>query len=114
MRHRSDVLKGYVVDAVRSCMIGLSEAALCDSTNTYTCWQEGLLASCPDPGVEDDCADILSSCEGGTVNVDDCSTYLSGMTEEGRAQMVGCIHASNPLSCDLWSCAEGLNYPSEE
>jgi hypothetical protein len=110
----AQVLKGYVADSVRSCMIGLSAEALCDSTNTYTCFREGLRASCPDAGVEDDCAEILSSCEEGTVSATDCSTYLSGMTEEGRAQMVACISASDPLSCDLWSCAEGLDYPSVE
>jgi hypothetical protein len=110
----AQVFKGYVVDSVRSCMIGLSDAALCDSTNTYACVQQGLLASCPDAGVEDDCADILSSCEGGSVSSKDCSTYLSGMTEAGRAQMVACINASAPASCDLWSCAEGLDYPAEE
>jgi hypothetical protein len=107
-------LKGYVADAVRSCMIGLPEAELCDSSNTYACLQQGLLASCPDDTTNDDCETILATCEAGTVSAADCSTYLSGMLPEGRAQMVACIQSSSPLSCDLWSCAEGLDYPSEE
>lgn len=108
----SVLFKGYVSDSVRSCMIALSDSALCDATNTYSCIQEGLLGSCPDAGVEDDCAEIASSCAEGVINLAECSTYLSGMTEAGRTQVVSCV--ADGGTCDLWTCIEGLDYPSVE
>jgi hypothetical protein len=96
-------LKPAVANAKRECMLALDETELCDATNTYTCLNDAMLASCPDPTATAFCESIGTSC-GGTVP-ENCETYVSGLTDEGRAQFTACVADE---WCDLYICAESL------
>jgi len=108
------VMKPAVSNAARECMLGLKQSALCDATNTYACIDDALKGACPDETVTDDCDAIISSCDesGTTVAAADCASYLNGLNEAGRTQMVSCMTLDT--LCSLHSCAEGLTYPSAE
>ena len=84
-------------------MLALDETELCDATNTYACLNDAMLASCPDPTATAFCEGIATSC-GGTVP-ENCETYVSGLTDEGRAQFTACVADE---WCDLYICAESL------
>lgn len=100
-------LKPAVANAKRECMLALDETELCDATNTYTCLNDAMLASCPDPTAAAFCESIGAQCDG-TVP-ENCETYVSGLTAEGRAQFTACVADG---WCDLYLCAESLgNYP---
>ena len=96
-------LKPRVANATRECMIALDETAICDATNTYTCLNDALLDSCPDATATAFCADLGTQCDG-TVP-ENCETYVSGLTAEGRAQFTACVADS---WCDLYICVESL------
>ena len=108
------VMKPAVSNAARECMLGLKQSALCDATNTYDCIDAALKGACPDETVTDDCEGILSSCDesGTTITPADCASYLNGLNEAGRYQMVACMTLDT--LCSLHSCAEGLTYPAAE
>ncbi len=96
-------LKPAVANAKRECMLELDEAELCDATNTYECLNDAMLASCPDSTAAAFCEDLGAEC-GGNVP-ENCETYVSGLTAEGRAQFTACVEDG---WCDLYICAESL------
>ena len=102
-------MKPSISNVARNCMLGLSHAELCDdATNTYQCIDQALHDACPDETVVPLCADILATTSCGSktgVTADTCQTYLSGLTQNGRDEMVSCLESD----CDFYSCAEGLN-----
>jgi hypothetical protein len=102
-------MKPSISNVARNCMLELSHAELCDdATNTYQCIDQALHDACPDADVVPLCADILAttSCDGRTgVTAELCQLYLSGLTQNGRDEMVSCLEGD----CDFYSCAEGLN-----
>lgn len=96
-------LKPRVANATRECMLALDDTEICDATNTYSCLNDALLDSCPDATAAAFCADIGTQCDG-TVP-ENCETYVSGLTAEGRAQFTACVADS---WCDLYICVESL------
>jgi hypothetical protein len=99
------ILKPVAANAARSCMIELEPPELCDISNTYSCIVEALGASCPDAEAADECTTIATECEN-EPSFSACSSLLSGMTQDGRDQMVACA----TVACDLFVCIEGLSY----
>lgn len=111
----AQTMKPRVSNLARQCMLDLKASALCDATNTYGCIDTALKAACPDETVKADCDAIIVSCsaEGGPVlSAEDCSSFMSGLNEAGRYQMVSCMTGSS--YCDFHTCAEGLTFPSAE
>lgn len=108
------VMKPAVSNASRECMLGLKQSALCDATNSYDCIDAALQGACPDATVTPDCDTIIASCDesGTAIAAEACASYLNGLNEAGRAQMVSCMTLDT--LCSLHSCAEGLTYPSAE
>jgi hypothetical protein len=98
-------MKPAAANAARNCMIDLDPPELCNTTNPHTCIVEALASSCPDPEADDECATIVAACGSSALELGECSSALSGMTQSGRDQMVQCM--TEP--CDLFSCIEGLN-----
>jgi hypothetical protein len=102
------IMKTATANAARNCMLALDPPELCDATNTYACLAEALGASCPDAEADDECADIASVCDESLPAFSACSSALSGMTQDGRDQMVTCMTTQG---CDLNVCIEGLSIP---
>lgn len=102
-------MKPSISNVARNCMLELSQDDLCnDSLKTYACIDQALHDACPDDTVTSDCDTILGfgSCSGKSeVTAETCSTYLSGLTANGRSEMVSCMEGY----CDFYSCGEGLN-----
>ncbi len=102
-------MKPSISNVARNCMLELSHTELCDdTTNTYACIDQALHDACPDPEVVPLCANVLAttSCASRTgVTAETCELYLSGLTQNGRDEMVSCLESD----CDFYSCAEGLN-----
>jgi hypothetical protein len=102
-------MKPSISNVARNCMLELSQAELCnDATNTYHCVDHALQLACPDASVKPLCDQILAygACSGKSdVTADTCQTYLSGLTPNGRNEMVTCMEGY----CDFYTCAEGLN-----
>lgn len=101
-------MKPSISNVARNCMLELTQSELCDdATNTYHCVDHALQLACADATAAAPCEQILaySSCSGKTeVTAETCQTYLSGLTANGRSQMVSCMENF----CDLYTCAEGL------
>jgi hypothetical protein len=102
-------MKPSISNVARNCMLELTQSELCDdATNTYHCVDQALHDACPDDAVVPICADVLAttSCSTATgVTAELCQMYLSGLTQNGRDQMVSCLASE----CDFYSCAESLN-----
>jgi hypothetical protein len=96
-------LKPKLSDDMRTCMLAVDSTAACDATDTYACLNNALLGSCPDPTATAFCAEIATQC-GGNVP-ENCETYVSGLTSEGRAQFTACVADE---WCDLYICVESL------
>jgi len=97
------IMKPSISNVARNCMLELTQDELCnDATNVYHCVDHALQTACPDEAVQDSCDQIVTYCPG---TADTCSTYLSGLKQAGREQMVSCMEGY----CDFYSCAEGLN-----
>lgn len=100
-------MKPATSNAARNCMIALNPPELCDAANTYACINAALAGSCPDAEADDECATIGATCGDSAPELDACSATLSGMTQDGRDQMVTCMTTE---SCDLYACVEGLSF----
>lgn len=102
-------MKPSISNVARNCMLELSQDDLCnDATKTYACIDQALKDACPDATAATDCDTILAygSCSGKTeVTAESCGAYLSGLTANGRSEMVSCMEGF----CDFYSCSEGLN-----
>jgi hypothetical protein len=102
-------MKPSISNVARNCMLELSQAELCDDgTNAYHCIDQALHDACPDAAVVPLCAEILATTSCGSttgVTAETCQLYLSGLTQNGRDEMVSCLESD----CDFYSCAEGLN-----
>jgi hypothetical protein len=103
-----DIMKPEIAALFVECLSILTGEELCDATPVYTCKQLALLESCPDPDVEDDCATLVDECASTANPIDpqECSDYLSGMTETARTEMVDCGVVCS--SDGLYTCSEGL------
>lgn len=95
-------MKAFIGQQAIACM--LANAALCEPQKTYDCKKAILQLACPDPTADTDCATIHSSCS--TAAVDECKSYLNGLTAAGRAKMVSCM--AQHCSFGLYSCVESL------
>ena len=96
-------MKPSISNVARNCMLGLSQDELCnDATNVYHCVDQALKDACPDETVKDSCDQIVANCP---TAADSCSTYLSGLKQAGRDEMVSCMESW----CDFYICAESLN-----
>jgi hypothetical protein len=102
------IMKPATANAARNCMLALDPPDLCDPTNTYACLAEALGSSCSDPEADDECTAIGAICDEQLPAFNQCSAALSGMTQEGRDQMVECMTTQ---VCDLYACIEGLYLP---
>jgi hypothetical protein len=103
----SDALKYYkpkIAERAVSCIHSRTPKQLCDAMSVYDCKDYALHTACPDASSDASCAAIQQSCK--TTTLTECRTYLSGMNDLGRAEMVKCM-AQN-CSWGLYSCAEGL------
>jgi hypothetical protein len=87
-----------------ACIVGQSQAELCDAMNTYGCKDAALKTACPDPTVDSLCNEIVVMCPD-DATLTDCRTYLSGLNTAGRDSMYSCMESG---CYGLYSCAEGL------
>jgi hypothetical protein len=99
-------MKPATMNAARNCMIALDPPELCAEANTYSCMVDALASSCPDPEADDECTAIVSVCDDPPLAFSECTSTLSGMTQDGRDQIVACM----TNACDLNACVEGLTF----
>lgn len=99
-------MKPATMNAARNCMIALDPPELCVEANTYSCMIDALASSCPDSEADDECTAIVSVCDDPPLAFSECTSALSGMTQDGRDQMVTCM----ANSCELNACIEGLTF----
>jgi hypothetical protein len=99
-------MKPATANAARDCMISLDPPELCVEANTYGCMVDALASSCPDPEADDECTAIATVCDDPPI-FSTCAAALSGMTQDGRDQMVQCM---TTVTCDLVACIEDLTF----
>jgi hypothetical protein len=95
-------LKPRLANLARSCMLGLSEVAICGPLNLTDCILEALEQSCPDPSALPVCEEVAAECGG---DVQGCQSIIGGLTAAGREELLDCVL---PQFCDFDSCMEGL------
>jgi hypothetical protein len=91
-KRRCDVattnFKPAVAQAVHACL-GKTTGKYCNSCNMFQCNYNALQGACPDPGSDAACDAIAKSCKG--FDRTHCRSYLSGMSDRGRENMVKCL-----------------------
>ena len=83
--------KPAVAQAVHACL-GKTTGKYCNSCNMFQCNYNALQGACPDPGSDAACDKIAKSCSG--FDRTHCRSYLSGMSDHGRENMVKCMTES--------------------
>jgi hypothetical protein len=83
--------KPAVAQAVHACL-GKTTGKYCNSCNMFQCNYNALQGACPDPGADASCDAIAKSCSG--FDRPHCRSYLSGMSDKGRQNMVKCMTSS--------------------
>jgi hypothetical protein len=98
-------LKPRIAERAIGCMRAAGPKKLCEVMPIYGCLDDALRSACADPAADATCAAIVQKC---AVPLDECTGYLSGMNDAGRAAVAKCL--SNTASCGygVWSCIEGL------
>ena len=105
------VFKSGAAAQVRKCL----DAAKDVNNDIYDCGRDALRAVCSDASADDACKQIVSAVvskpghekdnAGGRLTKQ-CRSFLSGLKDSGRNQMVAC--AKGDPFFDLYSCVEGL------
>ncbi len=99
--------KPKVAQRALDCLAKLTKKQVCDDAcNTYRCGDRALKMACPDPSADASCTQIVAKCH--SVSMNDCRTYLSGLSQTGRAQMVSCLTSKSGCGFGLFSCSESL------
>ncbi len=80
--------KPAVAQAVHACL-GKTTGKYCNSCNMFQCNYNALQGACPDPSADASCDAIAKSCSG--FDRPHCRSYLSGMSDKGRQNMVKCM-----------------------
>jgi hypothetical protein len=101
--------KPKVAQAAVACLKTLKGNAACDPSRVNLCGHSALMAACPEPtpdptkadatgaavstAVSSACENIIRSCAGQPLppTLADCRQTLAGMSDFGRANMVGCM-----------------------
>lgn len=95
-------LKPAVAEAAIACMVDTD----CDALATYTCADDAVVAACEDQTAAADCETVTAACPSATTQ--ECMTYLSGLTAQGRTAMITCMTPDEFCDFGFYTCLEGL------
>lgn len=98
-------LKPRIAERAVGCMRAAGPKKLCEVQAIYGCLDDSLRSACADPAADAVCAAIVQKCP---VSLDECTGYLSGMNDAGRAAVTKCLSNTTQCSWGVWSCIEGL------